>query len=153
MCNCYMYEEGPLLITNRKQAHKPHYSCLARHLAAAKERAHLSSRMLIYSSSLLLYILSEAFNHWTESWTKESDDQKERRRGAAAIYPLFAIFFWQREPKQPAADALRRSILNASAQRKGPFHQMSPKILLLARLKKAFVISNMLSCLPHGEAV
>ena len=153
MCGYYMYEEGLLLITKRKQAHKPHYSWLARHLTAAEERARLSSRMLIYSSSLLFYILSEAFNHWTESWTKESDAQKERRRGAAAIYPLFAIFFWQCEPKQPVAGAHRRSILNTGVQRKGPFHQMSPKILLLARLKKAFVISNMLSCLPHGEAV
>lgn len=33
-----------------------------------------------------------------------------------------------------------------------PSYQMSPKILL-ARLKNAFVISNMLSCLPHGEVV
>lgn len=153
MCDYYMYEEGLLLTTNRKQAHKPHYSWRARHLTAVKERARLSSRMLIYSSSFLFYILSGAFNHWTESWTMESDAQKERRRGAAAIYPLFAIFFRQCEPKQPAANAHRGSILNAGAQRKGPFHQMSPKILLLARLKKAFVISNMLSCLPHGKAV
>lgn len=34
-----------------------------------------------------------------------------------------------------------------------PFYQMSAKIFLLARLKNAFVISNMLSCLPHGEVV
>lgn len=88
-----MYEEGPLLIPNIKQAQKPRYSRLERHLTAAKERARLSSRKLMYSSSLLFYILSGAFNHWTESWTKESDAQKERRRGAAAIYPLFAIFF------------------------------------------------------------
>lgn len=148
-----MYEEGPLLIPRRKQAHKPRYSWLERHLTAAKERARFSSRMLIYSSSLLFYILSGAFNHWTESWTKESDTQNERRRGAAAIKPLFAIFFWQCEAKQPAEDAHRHSIRSAGAQRKGPFHQMSPKILLLARVKKAFVISNMLSCLPHGEAV
>lgn len=153
MCDYYMYGEGLLLITNRKQAHKPHYSWLVHHLTAMKERAHLSSRMLIYSSSLLFYILSGAFNHWTESWTKESDAQKERHRGAAPIYLLFAIFFRQCEPKQTAANAHHRSILNTGAQRKGPFHQISPKILLLARLKKAFVISNMLSCLPHGEAV
>lgn len=30
---------------------------------------------------------------------------------------------------------------------------MPPTILLLARLKKAFVILNMLSCLPHGKVV
>jgi len=89
-----MYEEGLLLINNRKQAHKPHYSWLACHFTAAKKKARFSSRMLIYSSSLLFYILSEAFNHWTESWTKEMDAQKERCRTAAAFYPLFAILFF-----------------------------------------------------------
>lgn len=153
MCDYDMYEDGLLLITNRKQAHKPRYSWLPPHLIAVKERAHLSSRMLIHSSSSLFYILSGAFNHWTESWTKESDAQQERHRGAVAIYPLFAIFFWQCEPKQPTASTHLHSILSTSAQRKGPFHKMSPKILLLARLKKAFVISNTLSCLPHGKAV
>ena len=34
-----------------------------------------------------------------------------------------------------------------------PFYQMSPKIFLLARMKNAFVILNMLNCLLHGEVV
>lgn len=87
----YMYEEGLLLITTRKQARQPQISWL--HLTTAEESARLSSRAAIYSPSLLLYIPSEAFNHWTESWTKESDVQNERHGGAAALYPLFAIFF------------------------------------------------------------
>lgn len=87
----YMYEEGLLLITTRKQAHQPQISWL--HLTTAEESARLSSRTAVYSPSLLFYILSEAFNHWTESWTKDSDVQNERHRGAAALYPLFAIFF------------------------------------------------------------
>lgn len=52
-----------------------------------------------------------------------------------------------RRQRPPALDIDRRRAAE------GTFPSASPKILLLARLKEAFVISNMLSCSPHGQAV
>lgn len=40
-----------------------------------------------------------------------------------------------------------------SSHREKPFYQMSPKIIFFVTLRNTFVISNMLSCLPHGEVV
>lgn len=134
-----MHEEGLLLVANAKQAHKPHSSWLAQHLITAKGCASLPSEKPICSPSSLFHVLPVASYHQAEFWTKEWDTQRcvGQQLFTHSLQPL----------QQPTADAHHHSSKALS------FHQTPLQLLLLAGVKKAFVIPNMLSCLPYGRAV
>lgn len=134
-----MYEEGLLLVANAKQAHKPHSSWLAQQLITAKGCAKPSITQPICSPSSLFHVPPVASYHQADFWTKEWDTQR------CVGQQLFTYSL--QSLQQPAADAHHHSSKALS------FHPMPLQLFLLAGVKKAFVIPNMLSCLPYGRAV
>lgn len=134
-----MYEEGLLLVANAKQAHKPHSSWLAQQLITVKGCAKPSITQPICSPSSLFHVLPVASYHQADFWTKEWDTQR------CVGQQLFTHSL--QSLQQPAADAHHHSSKALS------FHPMPRQLFLLAGVKKAFVIPNMLSCLPYGRAM